>query len=93
VKNPNGKGSGWIDKDGNVWVPSNNKGNHNPHWDVQFPGGGYKNVYPVVGGAGLAYGAYRLLNLFNRFTPVIMNTTLMTADPTYRYQPSTTRFH
>lgn len=29
---------GWVDKGGNVWVPDN--------WDVQYPRGGYDNVYP-----------------------------------------------
>jgi RHS repeat-associated protein len=47
VRNPNGSGSGWIDDKGRVWVPSDNKGNHAPHWDRQIPGGGYDNVYPM----------------------------------------------
>jgi hypothetical protein len=47
VKNPNGQGSGWIDKDGRVWVPTDHGGTHAPHWDRQEPkGGGYTNVYP-----------------------------------------------
>lgn len=46
VKNPNGSGSGWVDKKGNVWMPTNNKGKHANHWDVQHPGRGYTNVYP-----------------------------------------------
>ncbi|MEM7173265.1 MAG: RHS repeat-associated core domain-containing protein [Pseudomonadota bacterium] len=50
VKNPNGPGSGWPDKNGNVWVPTGPKGSSKahggPHWDVQSKGGGYKNVYP-----------------------------------------------
>lgn len=48
MKNPNGKGSGWIDDKGRVWVPSDNKGNHAPHWDRQKPGGGYENIYPSL---------------------------------------------
>jgi hypothetical protein len=51
-KAPNGK-KGFVDKDGNVWVPTGPEGSPNahggPHWDVQFPRGGYRNVYP--GGA------------------------------------------
>jgi hypothetical protein len=49
---PNGRGSGWVDADGNVWVPtgpdsgSTGDAHGGPHWDVQKPGGGYDNVYP-----------------------------------------------
>ena len=51
VRNPNGKGWGWEDADGKVWVPTGlgGKAHGGPHWDVQTPGGGYINVYP--GGA------------------------------------------
>jgi RHS repeat-associated protein len=47
-KAPGGRGSGWIDADGNVWVPTGQGSNAHggPHWDVQKPGGGYINVYP-----------------------------------------------
>ena len=51
-KNPNGSGGGWVDADGNVWVPtgpdsgSTGDAHGGPHWDVQRPGGGYENVYP-----------------------------------------------
>jgi hypothetical protein len=49
VQNPNGSGSGWVDRNGHVWVPNDNKGNHAPHWDVQDPKNGtYENVYPSV---------------------------------------------
>ncbi|WP_089726416.1 RHS repeat-associated core domain-containing protein [Candidatus Thiosymbion oneisti] len=48
VKNPNGSGSGWPDKKGRVWQPTDHKGKaHGPHWDVQSPGGGYTNIYPL----------------------------------------------
>lgn len=48
VRNPNGRGNGWLDADGNVWVPTGPGGEAHggPHWDVQTPGGGYINVYP-----------------------------------------------
>lgn len=52
VKNPNGRGNGWRDANGDVWVPtgpgSPGRGDAHggPHWDVQTPGGGYVNVYP-----------------------------------------------
>lgn len=46
VKNPNGPGSGYPDKNGNVWQPTTHKGTHGFHWDVQHPGGGYTPVYP-----------------------------------------------
>ena len=51
VPNPNGKGSGWEDKNGNVWCPTGQSGKAHggPHWDVQKPGGGYTNVYPGGG--------------------------------------------
>jgi len=51
-KNPNGRGSGWVDADGNVWIPtgpdsgSTGDAHGGPHWDVQKPGGGYDNIYP-----------------------------------------------
>jgi len=48
VKNPNGPGYGWPDKDGNVWVPTGpgSSAHGGPHWDVQSSGGRYINVYP-----------------------------------------------
>ncbi|QBG89999.1 polymorphic toxin type 37 domain-containing protein [Xanthomonas oryzae] len=48
VRSPNGRGHGWPDSKGNVWVPTGpGSGAHGgPHWDVQKPGGGYDNVYP-----------------------------------------------
>jgi hypothetical protein len=48
VPNPNGSGSGWVDASGDVWVPTGQGGlaHGGPHWDVQTPGGGYRNVYP-----------------------------------------------
>ncbi|MEF9388516.1 RHS repeat-associated core domain-containing protein [Ralstonia solanacearum species complex bacterium KE056] len=47
-KSSNGRGSGWVDNDGNVWVPTGwGSGAHGgPHWDVQKPDGSYENVYP-----------------------------------------------
>jgi len=51
-KNPNGNGSGWVDADGNVWVPtgpdsgSTGDAHGGPHWDVQRPGREYENIYP-----------------------------------------------
>ncbi|BBE51951.1 Putative deoxyribonuclease RhsC [Ferriphaselus amnicola] len=47
-RSPNGRGNGWVDNDGNVWVPTGLGGEAHggPHWDVQRPGGGYDNVYP-----------------------------------------------
>ncbi|NNM65015.1 MAG: hypothetical protein HKL99_10455 [Burkholderiales bacterium] len=47
-RNPNGRGHGWRDRSGNVWVPTGPGGEAHggPHWDVQTPGGGYVNVYP-----------------------------------------------
>jgi RHS repeat-associated protein len=48
VRSPNGRGYGWPDSKGNVWIPTGpGAGAHGgPHWDVQKPGGGYINVYP-----------------------------------------------
>ena len=48
VKNPNGPGWGWAADDGGVWVPTGegSLAHGGPHWDVQYPGGGYLNVYP-----------------------------------------------
>jgi RHS repeat-associated protein len=52
VPNPNpGRGAGshgWQDSKGDVWVPSGQGGRAHggPHWDVQTPGGDYRNVKP-----------------------------------------------
>ena len=48
VKNPNGPGRGWVDENGDVWVPTGPgpTAHGGPHWDVQTPGGGHRNVYP-----------------------------------------------
>ena len=58
-KTRDGKHSGWVDKNGNIWVPvpSGTSGAHGGgHWDVQRGDGkGYTNVYPGgrrSGGAG-----------------------------------------
>jgi uncharacterized protein RhaS with RHS repeats len=47
VPNPNGRGNGWKDAKGDVWIPTGKGGaaHGGPHWDVQTPGGGYRNVY------------------------------------------------
>jgi hypothetical protein len=39
VRNPNGRGNGWRDADGNVWIPTGHGGaaHGGPHWDVQPP--------------------------------------------------------
>ena len=44
---PNGQW-GWVDNNGNVWVPTGQGGaaHGGPHWDVQTGKGGYINVYP-----------------------------------------------
>ncbi|WP_443023792.1 polymorphic toxin type 37 domain-containing protein [Sneathiella sp.] len=46
VPNPNGPGKGWPAADGGVWVPTGEGAYGGPHWDVQYPGGGYVNVHP-----------------------------------------------
>lgn len=48
IPNPNGRGKGWKDADGNVWVPTGqgSDAHGGPHWDVQLPGGDHINVYP-----------------------------------------------
>ena len=48
VRNPNGRGYGWQDTHGDVWVPTGpgDIAHGGPHWDVQSPGGGYKNIAP-----------------------------------------------
>ena len=53
MPNPNpGKGggkNGWLDSDGNVWVPTGHGdiSHGGPHWDKQKPNGDYDNVRPV----------------------------------------------
>ena len=56
VPNPNprrGGGShGWEDEHGDVWVPTGQRpgrAHGGPHWDVQSPGGGYRNEKPPGG--------------------------------------------
>lgn len=57
VKNPNGKGYGWQDVNGDVWIPTGQAGtagtgttgsaHGGPHWDVQSSRGNKaRNVYP-----------------------------------------------
>ena len=48
VRNPNGKGWGWIDAKGNVWVwePRMHGGKG---WSIQEPGGGHGHAYPGGG--------------------------------------------
>lgn len=52
VPNPNGgrggSSYGWEDAKGDVWCPTGHGGRSHsgPHWDVQTPGGGYRNVKP-----------------------------------------------
>jgi hypothetical protein len=50
-KNPNGSGSGWPDKDGDVWVPTDHgDSRHSPHWDIQDPTTGkHTPQYPDIG--------------------------------------------
>ncbi len=43
------RGTGWVDKNGEIWVPDDHNGTHSPHWDVQpEKGAGYRTVYPSV---------------------------------------------
>lgn len=44
---PNGKGAGYPDKKGNVWEPTDHKGTHPPHWDIQLPNGTHTPKYPT----------------------------------------------
>lgn len=52
VPNPNpGRGGsswGWEDSKGDVWCPTGQGGraHGDPHWDIQSPGGGYRNKRP-----------------------------------------------
>lgn len=44
------RGAGWVDEEGRQWVPTGQAGGGDPrhggpHWDVQLPGGNYKNVW------------------------------------------------
>lgn len=56
------RGTGWVDKNGNIWVPDDHGGTHAPHWDVlPEKGSGYRTVYPTVEtavkvGVGVAIG-------------------------------------
>lgn len=45
VRNPNGEGKGWEDKNGNVWVPTP-KMHGGEGWTVQKPDGGHYHAYP-----------------------------------------------
>ena len=48
MKNPNGRGTGWLDRNGDVWIPTDHNGTHAPHWERQQPGGDYENIYPSI---------------------------------------------
>jgi RHS repeat-associated protein len=47
-QDPRSRGWGWVDKEGDVWVPTGGKGAHGgDHWDVQGKNRGRdRNVYP-----------------------------------------------
>lgn len=97
VKNPNGTGTGWVDKDGHVWVPTDHKGTHAPHWDKQNPKGGHTNVYPTEYikpiihtsiEAGIIYGVQKVIDhMLGRvilMTPIIQ----MQINQDNIYQPT-----
>lgn len=48
VESPTRRGKGWLDKNGDVWVPTGqgSDAHGGPHWDVQQKSGGYRNVMP-----------------------------------------------
>lgn len=49
VRSPNGRGFGWPDEKGQIWVPTGPKGHGGPHWDVQDPRSKdkpYRNILP-----------------------------------------------
>ena len=46
VKNPHGRGKGWIDDKGFIWTPSGVDGHGGKHWDVVDKNGGHRNIYP-----------------------------------------------
>ena len=48
VKNPNGKGYGWVDQKGNVWIwtPGMHGGDG---WIIQHPNGDHRHAYPGGG--------------------------------------------
>ena len=46
VRNPNGRGYGWPDDKGNIWVPTGPRGHGCPHWDVEKPDGDHVNIVP-----------------------------------------------
>ena len=48
VKNPNGEGTGWVDKNGEVWVYTP-KMHGGEGWTVQNPDGGHWHAYPGGG--------------------------------------------
>ena len=45
-KKKSGGSSGWPHKNGDNWVPTDHKGTHDPHWDVQHPDGTHTPTYP-----------------------------------------------
>lgn len=48
-KGRSSRGTGWVDKNGNIWVPDDHNGKHAPHWDHQpEKRPGYRTVYPSV---------------------------------------------
>lgn len=52
AKTPDGNNKGWLDNDGNIWVPvprGHPLAHGGEHWNVNYPNGGYDNVYPPEG--------------------------------------------
>ena len=48
VRDPNGRGYGWLSADGTIWIPKNDM-DGGPGWEVQEPGGGHSHAYPGGG--------------------------------------------
>ena len=46
VKHEDSGQYGWLDDQGRIWIPTGPKGHGGPHWDRQYPNGGYDNVLP-----------------------------------------------
>ncbi|KQT25877.1 hypothetical protein ASG22_04030 [Chryseobacterium sp. Leaf405] len=91
VRNPNGRGTGWVDKDGRVWVPDDHNGTHAPHWDRQEPkGGGYTPVYPavkvVVIGTAVIVTGLKLFDYILKRTPILMTPVLQMEMDSYNYK-------
>lgn len=90
ARNPNGKGWGWVDSKGDVWIwdPKMHGGEG---WVIQEPGGGHRHAYP---GGKMRNHHMEITQPQNQTTsfPVVQQEINVTTFPTAKQESLTTNF-